>query len=270
LTFCHILKIIPFDVSRDLFIETLSVSSPNNIDELANILDSHFIPIPGQSLIVLPEYFIDGQELYKGRPLNDPMVTALANYAKEKESHVVSGLVEKTENDVKHITGLVISPTRGIVGIRRKQTPTPFESQSGIESGSEDINTVQLDSGLGRLAVAMCFEVFTQDAKLDKVSMDIDILVNPRGFDLDDPEFGELSEKWLLRNRNLAMMGKFCVVGATGSMGKPGPMAEIVDFEGNVVGVTLKPNQVVRGTLDLDLQEDYIAGRFVSKTVPIF
>lgn len=254
-------------MNERLFIEALSVPSPETSEQMVNIVDRSFITLADRTLIVLPEYFIDGDNLYDGRHMSDPMVTNLVNYASDKRVHIVSGMVELDESDNKHITGLLIGPS-GIIGSRRKATPTPFEVAYGAIPGDKEIKTFDLENNLGTLAIAMCFEVFELDREVREVNSDI--LVNPRGFDLDDPNFGELSRKWLIHNQDLAMMGKRYVVGATGSMGQPGPLAEIIDFEGDVLEQTFILGKVISTAADLNLLHSYLDGSYQSHTVPVF
>lgn len=254
---------------QSLSIEALSIASARDSAQLATLLDTHFRPNKSQSLIVLPEYFIDGENLYDGAPADDSRINTLINYSSSHGAHIVAGMVERS-NESKYITGLVISPTRGLIAARRKQTPTPFESRAGVQPGSEDLKVISLDNGLGKIAVAMCFEVFTLEKQLAELSGETDILINPRGFDLDDEKYGKLSDKWMLRNRNLAMMGKRFVIGATGSKGAKGAIAEIIDFEGDIINISEYPNDTVRATIDIAARNHYRTGKIRSHTVPYF
>jgi predicted amidohydrolase len=256
-------------MNKRLYIETLSVATPESSEQLANVLDNYFFPVKDESLIVLPEYFIDGEKRYDGVMINDPKVDVLVNFARQAGTHIVAGMVEKIDSKNKLISGLLIGPN-GFIGKQVKQTPTPFEMNSGVNPGIDEIKPFKLEDNLGHAAIAMCFEVFTRDEQIGNLPNNIDVLVNPRGFDLDDPDYGTLSEKWLLRNRNIAMMGKMVVAGATGYNGKPGALAEIIDSEADIIDYCLEPDQTISAFIDLKSQREYQKGNIISKTVPIF
>jgi Tfp pilus assembly pilus retraction ATPase PilT len=65
-------------------------------------------------------------------------------------------------------------------------------------------------------------------------------------------------------------MGKRYVVGATGFSGKSGTLAEVIDFEGTILAKTLDANDPVSAFANLDLLEEYRAGKYQSKIVPRF
>jgi predicted amidohydrolase len=248
-------------------IEALSCPSPKNTDVLIQMLDNNFSPIQRRSLIVLPEYFLRGEDLFGGIMVSNPLVKTLIRFAQEKRTHIVTGMVEQEMRGNKYITGLFISP-KGLVEKQRKQIPTSFERSSGIVSGQAETQTFNLEEGLGTLSIAMCIESFKLDSNIRRIPADI--LVNPRGFDLNDPKYGSLSDAWLSHNQDLARMGKRFVVGATGYMGKTGSLAEIIDFEGNILAHTIKPLETVSATANLDLLREYRNGTYQSKTVPRF
>jgi predicted amidohydrolase len=255
------------ETGRGIDIEALSCRSPKTNEELIRILDGNFRLIREKSLIVLPEYFLRGEDTFDGKLLRDPMITTLINFAQTKNAHIVSGMIEQTESGEKYVTGLFISP-KGLIEKQRKQTPTSFERSSGITAGEPETKVFNLDGVSSTLSIAMCIESF----KLDKLlrSLPSEILVNPRGFDLDNPAFGSLSESWLSHNQDLARMGKRFVVGATGYEGKSGSLAEIIDFEGNVMDYTLTPDNIVYASADLDLLRQYREGKYQSKIIPRF
>jgi len=256
------------ETGRGINIEALSCRSPKTNEELIKLLDENFAPVREKSLIVLPEYFLHGEGAFDGKPLHDPMVTTLINFAKNKGAHIVSGMIEQTKVGEKYVTGLFISPS-GLIEMQRKQTPTSFERSSGIIPGVAETQVFNLDKGTATLSVVMCIESFRLDAQLRRLTSDI--FVNPRGFGLDDDKYGKFSETWLSHNQDLARMGKRFVVGATGFEKDNGQLAEIIDFQGMVLGSTLKPNEVVSAFADLDLLKEYREGRCKSKLfVPRF
>jgi predicted amidohydrolase len=253
---------------RWLKVEALSCPSPETSEQLANLLDEHLTPIRNRSLIVLPEYLIHGEKLFDGKnPYGDPMVITLINYARSRGAHIVAGMVEESYPGEKYVTGLFVSPD-GLIEKQRKQTPTSFEKSSGILPGIERTKSFNF-RGLGcTLSIAMCIESFRLDKELR--SLESEILVNPRGFDLDDPKYGTLSESWLSHNQDLARMGKRYVAGSTGNTGKGGALAEIIDFEGQVMVSTLKSREPASAILDLDLLQKYRRGEYKSTLVPHF
>jgi predicted amidohydrolase len=255
------------ETTRGVNVEALSCSSPKSNEELINFLDGHFRLIREKSLIVLPEYFIQGEQLFRGKSIHDPMVTTLINFAEVKGAHIVSGMIEQLKTGEKYVTGLFISP-KGLIGKQRKQTPTSFERSSGIVAGEPETQVFTLSKGVGTLSIVMCIEAFKLDQQLRKLPSEI--FVNPRGFDLDDPRYGTLSQSWLSHNQDLARMGKRYVVGATGFSGKSGTLAEVIDFEGTILAKTLDANDPVSAFANLDLLEEYRAGKYQSKIVPRF
>lgn len=253
---------------RWLKVEALSCPSPKTNEQLANLLDEHLTPIRQRSLIVLPEYLIHGEKPFEGKTIyDDPMVTTLINYAQTKSAHIVAGMIEEPYPGEKYVTGLFISPD-GLIERQRKQTPTSFEKSAGIIPGKEGTKTFNVRGVGSTLSIAMCIESFRLDRQLR--SLESEILVNPRGFDLDDPKYGTLSESWLSHNQDLAKMGKRFVTGSTGYTGKAGALAEIIDFEGNVMVSTLKSREPVSAFIDLDLLQKYRRGEYKSMIVPHF
>lgn len=255
------------ETDRGINIEALSYPSPKTNDELIKLLDNNFRLIREKTLVVLPEYFLKGEGVFEGKLINDPMVTTLVNFAQTKNAHIVSGMIEQTEAGEKYVAGLFISP-KGLIDKQRKQTPTSFERSSGIIPGSEGTRVFNLEGIQGTLSIAMCIESF----KLDRLirSLPSEILVNPRGFDLNDPKYGDLSQKWLSHNQDIAMMGKRFVVGATGFGGKPDSLAEIIDFEGNVLVQTPIAGHKISAFANLYLLREYREGRYTSRIVPRF
>ncbi|HUC94465.1 MAG TPA: nitrilase-related carbon-nitrogen hydrolase [Candidatus Saccharimonadales bacterium] len=255
------------ETDRGINIKTLSCKSPENNEELVNLLDNYFGRVRKKSLIVLPEYFIHGEQPFGGRSIDDTMVTTLLNFSETKNAHIVAGMIEQTDSGDKYVTGLFISPS-GLIDTQRKSTPTSFEKLSGIVAGYNFPRTFKLENSLGTLSIVMCIESFRLDQQLRGLTSDI--FVNPRGFDLDDPKIGYLRKNWLLQNRDLAMMGKRYVVGATGFGGQSGSLAEIIDFEGNILKSTLKPDKVVSAFANFQLLKEYREGKYKSKIVPHF
>jgi predicted amidohydrolase len=252
-----------------LYMQALSTRSARSADDMVgNIFDKRLNRMGEPSLIVLPEYFIDGQEMYEGVNMADPMINALENYSKVSRSHIVSGMVEVSEEGDKYITGLLFGPDSGLIGKRRKARPTPFEMENGVIPGEEPVLTFQLDNGLGTLAIAMSIESFELDAELR--SIPAEILVNPRGFGLDNDRFGIFSRDWLAHNQDLARMGKRIVAGATGHIGESGFLAEIIDSEGHIADSTSRADNVIEGYMDMERLRNYREGSIQSKYVPIF
>ena len=255
------------ETGRGINIEALSYPSPKTNEELVKLLDENFRLVREKSLIVLPEYFLKGEDAFQGKSIDDPMVMTLINFAETKGAHIVAGMIEQTDSGEKYVAGLFISPN-GLIDKQRKQTPTSFERSSGIIPGSEGTRVFNLEGIQGTLSIAMCIESFRLDKQLRDLSSEI--FVNPRGFDLDDPKYGHLSQKWLSHNQDLAMMGKRFVVGATGFGGKPGSLAEIIDFEGNVLVQTPLAGDKISAFANLYLLREYREGRYQSITVPRF
>src|SRR5579884_3237251 len=255
-------------MSEMLYVQALSTRSPESLEDMADIFENRLNRMGPPSLIVLPEYFIDGSELYEGARMSDPKVEALENYSRETGAHIVSGMVELSEQGDKYVTGLLFGPDPGLIGTRRKARPTPLEMANGVLPGPEGIATFEMDNGLGTIAIALCIESYELDIELR--SIPAEILVNPRGFDLDDERVGFLSSDWLAHNQDLARMGKMIVAGATGHHGESGPMAEIIDCEGSITDCTIRPDQVVEGYMDLEHLRQYREGNIVSRYVPIF
>lgn len=234
----------------------ISCKTPKFPREINNLLEG----CEKGSLVCLPEYFLDGLERYSGITWGHKLFTRLQTVAAEKEIYVAAGMV-KDEGYARFITGVLISSDGEILGEQSKFRPTSFEMKKGIYLGN--FGSGPIDTDFGTVSFSMCKDQWYLDHKVDA-----EILIHPRGFGLNHDKFGEFYESWKRLDQTTAMLKKAYVIGTTGAYDKC-PLADIIDFEGNVMAETTLEGSI-SAEIDLKALREYRKGEKQSWTVPRF
>lgn len=212
------------------------------------------------SLICFPEYFLDGENLYSGVEFTDDSFLFLQDYVKKKALNLVFGMVEKIRGR-KYVTSILIDKKGKIVGKQRKVKLASFEEKAGISPGKFSKKGIKTE--FGTMGLVVC-----RDQWSFKQPFDAEIIINSRGYGLDDPKFGKFCEHWLLLDRAIAMLNKAYLIGATGAIGQSS-LLDVINFEGKVLAMS-KNGGIIQAEIDLDLLRKYRKKEFVSKVVPKF
>ena len=211
------------------------------------------------SLACFPEYFLDGAERYAGIGRQEAF-HGLLELAKQRSIYLSFGMVENTDSK-KHITGFLVDYNGKILGSQHKINPTSFEKASGILPGNDLTEIINTD--FGTLAFRICFDQWRPD-----LSVGPEIVLHPRGFGLNDEKYGQFYSNWLMLDRTTAILRKAFLIGTTGDYGQ-NPLADIIDFEGNILAEKDSAG-LVGASLDLGSLRDYRAKIKPAKTVPKF
>ncbi len=235
----------------------ISCKTPKAPGEINNLLEG----CEKGSLVCLPEYFLDGLERYSGITKENKLFTRLQTVAAEKEIYVATGMVEDKDY-ARFITGVLISPDGEILGEQSKYRPTSFEMKKGIYLGNFGSGSMNTD--FGTVSFSMCKDQWYPNFKGNHA----EILIHPRGFGLNHERFGEFYESWKRLDQTTAMLKKAYVIGVTGAYDKC-PLADIVDFEGNVLAETTLEGSI-SAEIDLKALREYREGKKQSWIVPRF
>jgi len=223
-------------------------------------LFSSFRGIKTNSLVCFPEYFLDGKTLYSGVEFTDDSFVYLQDFAKKKSINLAFGMVEKIRGR-KYVTGIFIGRKGKIVGKQRKVKLASFEEKEGVSPGKLTRGVIKTE--FGTVSLVVC-----RDQWSFKQTFDVEIIINSRGYGLDDPKFGKFCEHWLLLDRAIAMLNKAYLIGATGAVGQLS-LLDVVNFEGKILAMS-KSGGMIQAEIDLDLLRKYRKKEFVSKIVPKF
>lgn len=212
------------------------------------------------SLVCFPEYFLDGKTLYSGVEFTDDSFVFLRDFARKKGINLAFGMVEKIR-DRKYVSGIFLDKKGKMVGKQRKVKLASFEEKAGISPGKLARRVMRTE--FGTVSLTVC-----RDQWFLKQTFDAEIVINSRGYGLDDPKYGKFCEHWLLLDRVAAMLNKAYLVGVTGAVGQAS-LLDIINFEGKVLAMK-REGGLIQAKIDLDLLRKYRKKEFVSKVVPKF
>ena len=259
---------------KELRLHAFSTTSPATVEATSATLDRIKTPNSHANLLVLPEYFLNNNG-FDGIPLTDPRIGTLENFAKDRRMHIVAGTVMEKENK-KTLTALFITPEKGITGKYDKRNPTPFESKSGIVSGTNEYQVFPMEGVDAKVTIVSCWDLWREDLEFRKWMKDQDtqapeIIAHVRGFDLNDTRFGIFTKSWLAHFSDVSRMTKSYGLAATGVVQpNSGSMSEIVNFEGELINYDAQGDRPIAGKVDLDRQKKYRRGEYTSPLVPQF
>lgn len=237
----------------------ISCKTANTVAELQKIL-STLENVEAGSLVCFPEYTLGGPPDYAGQALTSELFAKVSEFAKDKQAYLALGTIELDESK-KYVAGLLIGKDGELIGKQRKILPTGTEIKNGISAGEPIRKTFPTE--FGTIAFSMCLDHWCLEH-----SLGAEIIINPRGFGLDDPKYGIFSKKWLMLDQVTAMLSKAYFIGTTGAVGET-PLSDIIDFEGDVLAES-KNGSIINAKIDLDLLRKYRSGEFISKTIPKF
>src|SRR4030065_385334 len=148
-------------------------------------------------LICLPEWAFTGY-LYQeqdfqrfAEPVPGPTTTAISKLARENQTYICLGMLEKAKEGV-YSSAVLIDKSGQIVLVHRK-----ISEQPPFATGT-DVKAIQTE--FGRLAILLCADLFDNGVKA-KLDRRADILIVPfsRSFDGKSPD----SERWLKTERQV-------------------------------------------------------------------
>jgi predicted amidohydrolase len=223
----------------------VSCKTPKNIEEMVRILIPFKEAEPG-SLVCFPEYFLDKHRRYTGIKLKDRLVTTFLESAEAGQIYLASGMIEKDQNK-KYITGILVGPNGEIIGKQRKINLIREDREAGIFPG-ESREIIQTD--FGTVAISVC-----NDQRELEQNFDAEIIIHPRGFGLNDPQYGRLYDKWLLLDKATAMLNGAYIIGITGDYSID-PLSDIINYEGTTLAESNKGG-VISTEIDLDSLRKY-------------
>jgi predicted amidohydrolase len=164
-------------------------------------------------LLVLPElwrvgYF--GFDRYASEALAlDDAVETERMYARERRCTVVTGTLERDGGDLFN-TVAVISPDGEILGSYRKRHLFTYGSREG-ELLTPGDQTVVVDTPVGRLGIATCFDLRFPDQFAKMRAMGVDLFVVPAAWP------AERIEHWRVLAQARAIENQAPVVGCNGA-----------------------------------------------------
>lgn len=136
----------------------------------------------GSQLIILPELsdtgynFIDREHaILVSRPINDnPFVTMLLQQSKKLNTHIVSGICEKTD-DKLYNSSLLISP-KGIIG-KYSKIHLFMNEKDIFEEGDGELNIFEVDGH--KIGMLVCFDYLFSDVWRILAQKGADIIAHP-------------------------------------------------------------------------------------------
>jgi predicted amidohydrolase len=119
--------------------------------------------ITGVDLFVFPECILTGYVYDTQREVREaaleidgPELALVIGACADLEVHAVVGLLERAGEDVYNSAAL-IGPD-GLIGVYRKRH-LPFTSADRFTSRSDDVDLALYDTPLGRIGIAICYEI---------------------------------------------------------------------------------------------------------------
>jgi len=218
--------------------------------------------VKNDSVLCLPEYFLDGRKRYDGIARDNDLFHSIIKESIQRNIYIAFGMVEINPAGNKHIIGVLVEPS-GKVQTQGKVFPTDFERQAGISGVKAERKMMRTE--FGTVAFSIC-----RDQWFPELCPDAEILLHPRGFGLDSIEHGQFYDKWLMLDRTTAMLKRSYVVGTTGKYDY-GILSDIVDFEGNIISES-NDGALISAELDLSILREYRNCTYSpkNKTVPRF
>jgi hypothetical protein len=263
-------------IDKELYLMALSVKSPTSVEEMSAQL-ARVAKRNGETLLVLPEYYLRGRgEGFDPIGMNDGKVLALEQYALAQRVHVVVGAVLGHGDGSKTLSGLFITPRRGVVfnEVSSKKYPTPREIENGVVPVNSNLRMLHFDDSETRALPVSCFDLWKGDIKIRK-QMEVwdddrpQIIAHMRGFDLENPDYGSFARNWSRHFSDVCMMTKSYGIAATGvEVSGRGSISEMID---PVLGLRFYcDGGLVVARADLEWLDQYRKGQITSGLVPKF
>jgi predicted amidohydrolase len=169
-------------------------------------------------------------------------------------------MIEKDRGQ-RFVSGIFISREGEIVGKQRKKDLVKPEKKAGIST--EDSPRKIIETDFGTVAFSICRDQWSYDPKLRA-----EIIIHPRAYGLNDPDFGRFLDNWLIIDRATALLSKAYLIGVTAPV-KEAPLSDIISFEGEVLAMR-EDEGIITASIDLDLLRRYRNKDYISEIVPKF
>lgn len=205
-------------------------------------------------LIVLPElwtvgYFAFDEYVAAAEPLQGPTLAMLADAARSVNAHVVLGSFIERSPDGLHNTTAVIDPRGRLLATYRKVHVFGYGSRE-IELVTGGTEPVVVDTGVGRLGLAICYDLRFPELFRALVDRSAQVFVVPAAWP------GSRTEHWRLLLRARAVENQAYVVACNGAGDSAGTLlggfSAVVDPWGETVGEAGLEPTTLRAVVELD------------------
>lgn len=126
----------------------------------------------------------------------------LGNIAKEVNTHLVIGVVEKGDTGTLYCTMLYYNPKGELIGKHRKLKPTAAERIIWGEGNGQDMDVHQ--SSIGKMGGLICWENYMPLARTHLYSQGIELYIAPTA---------DMRDSWQATMRHIATEGRCFVLG---------------------------------------------------------